>query len=179
MTIHYEYITLNAEPLLKRIRRKLAVLQPPMELAWSPARRGYVVTDTTGGRVYGPYGFENLGALARLVGALHKGERTETLMVKSLAGVTYPQLPKLPSHLKFAVVTPTLKAALELLGEHGYVVHQLINGKIRPATNADGSPYQEPWQPEVTGPITPNAQQALDEAAHEANGTAEEPEDLP
>ena len=138
MTIRTDYsnypnlIVVHAEPLLKRIRRKLFHLEPMMCMYWSRPHGGYVVADTIGGRSYGPYDFTHFAAFAAHVGALHKGERTDNMLVLSLAGVTFPQLPKLPEHLRFAVITPKLKAALELLGEHGILVNQLISGKLKP-----------------------------------------------
>lgn len=187
MTINMDYEELNAEALLARIRRKLRRLQPAMGLVWDSVRQGYVVTDTTAGRVYGPYGFEHLAALAHRVGALHKGERVQHLMVKSLAGVTYPQLPKLPRHLQFTVVTPMLKAALELLGEHGYVVHQLINGKLRPVDAIEKIDPQVSFAEPVTveakefdASEDPEAAKSLIGAIEEVLAEdEEEPEDLP
>src|SRR5579859_2145951 len=122
-------IYIGEHALRSRINRALNRLIPYQELIYDRASGAFFVRTVSVGapdhmRMRGPYLFKHFSGLARMLGCFDKQlgyDHLPTVNLLSDRGKLYPEQ-ELPPELRFDVVTPALRNALNLLAEHGYTV---------------------------------------------------------
>jgi len=120
-------LTLKLEPFLARINRKLRTLTPYRELFYDKLKRDYYIRVVNLGQPdhllsQGPYYYSHMIGLARHLNLFNQSERLcSPILLQSRSGTEYQEA-RLPGHLKFNVLTPVLKDAMEALRSAGYTI---------------------------------------------------------
>ena len=109
------------EPLKAKIDRYLQKLIPTMHLLYVAGSKDYYVRILNPGQpdhlgMYGPYYYDHMVGLARMLNAVSQAERQLPAIWLKVRGTAQPYAEQpLPRHLRFAVITPALRDALEQL----------------------------------------------------------------
>ena len=109
------------EPLKAKIDRYLQKLIPTMHLLYVAGSKDYYVRILNPGQPdhlgkYGPYYYDHMVGLARMLNAVTQAERQLPAIWLKVRGSAQPYAEQpLPRHLRFAVITPALRDSLEQL----------------------------------------------------------------
>lgn len=146
-------------PLVARINRRLNNQIPRRDIYFARLEYAYYVRVTGGvshNLAHGPYDFKHLVALADYVNAFRLQERgMRPMSVISRSGIIRTQV-RLPDHLRFDFMSPTLYAAMEALKQAGYSVVRARGGQALQAPSGELLGV-EPLHGVigVTAPVTP------------------------